>query len=91
MQHFIGCQRKGIDYFGGDILSERANNPSECATKCREVEDCKTWSFVKIPKTGDCILKKGSNISIAANPNCISGFQNSWADICGANGTYSSL
>ena len=89
--HFSGCVRKGIDYYGGDIFAQRGDTAKQCARLCQKEKDCKKWGYVTKSTFGNCILMKGTNVSISSNKYRISGFQNSGADICGENGNYLDL
>ena len=84
--YFLDCTRMGIDYFGGDIFGQRVEDAKQCAVKCEQEEYCKKWSFVEGANFGDCILMKGTNVSMSSSKYRISGFRNTGANICGDNG-----
>ena len=84
--YLLDCARIGIDYFGGDINGLREENAQQCAIKCEQEGYCKKWSFVTKPNFGDCILMKGTNLSMSSNKYRVSGFRSRGANVCGDNG-----
>ena len=51
----------GVDFYGGDLSSQYAQNYQKCTRACADNADCVAASFTGGKGDGDCYLKSKSN------------------------------
>ena len=83
---YLGCYSQGLDHNGGDIWRERTISADECGNRCKQISGCKKWTFATYAHDRKCFLKKYSTTGVNPCLECVTGFQNSTADICGVEG-----
>ena len=82
----LGCYSQGLDHNGGDIWRERTISADECSNRCKQISGCKKWTFATYAHDRKCFLKKYSTTGVNPCLECVTGFQNSTAEICGVDG-----